>query len=112
MKPFSVNQGEGSFVQMMEGVQRRNLVVGKETMLCEFHLQQGKVLPLHQHPAEQTGYLVSGRLLFEIDGEEVEMKVGDSWTIGGDVPHKVTVLETALVIETFTPVREDFLPQK
>lgn len=111
MKPFSVNQGEGSFVQMLDGVQRRNLVVGKETMMCEFHLQLGKVLPLHHHPHEQTGYLVSGRLLFEIDGKEIEMKVGDSWTIGGDVPHKVTVLQTAVVIETFTPVRDDFLPQ-
>jgi len=111
MKSFIVNQGEGSFVQMLDGVQRRNLVVGRETMLCEFHLQQGKVLPLHHHPQEQTGYLVSGRLLFEIDGEEIEMKVGDSWSIGGDVVHKVTVLETAVVIESFTPVREDFLPQ-
>lgn len=111
MKSFSVNQGEGAFVQMLDGVQRRNLVVGKETMLCEFHLQQGKVLPLHHHPQEQTGYLVSGRLLFEIDGEEIEMKVGDSWSIGCDVVHKVTVLETAVVIEAFTPVREDFLPQ-
>ena len=110
MKSFFVNQGEGSYVQMLEGVQRRNLVVGKETMLCEFHLQQGKVLPLHQHPHEQTGYLLSGRLLFEIDGQEVEMKPGDSWSIGGNVSHMVTVLETAVVIETFTPVREDFLP--
>ena len=109
MKNFIVNQGEGNFVQMLDGVQRRNLVVGQQTMLCEFHLQQDKVLPLHQHPQEQTGYLLSGRLLFEIDGEEITMKPGDSWSINGNVSHKVTVLETAVVIESFTPVRDDFL---
>ncbi|MEN1760889.1 cupin domain-containing protein [Anoxynatronum sibiricum] len=109
MNSFSVNQGEGHFVDMIPGVKRRNLVVGKTTMLCEFHLKEGVVLPLHQHPHEQTGYLISGRALFEIDGKEIEMKPGDSWSIGGDVPHQVTVLETAQVIETFTPVREDFL---
>ena len=109
LKKFTINQGEGIRIPMLEGVERRNLVTGKETMLCEFTLQKGSVLPLHQHPHEQTGYLLSGRLLFQIDGEDIEMKPGDSWSIHGSVDHMVTVIETSVVIETFTPVREDFL---
>lgn len=109
MKNFTINQGEGTHIPMIEGVERRNLVTGNKTMLCEFTLQKGAVLPLHQHPNEQTGYLLSGRLLFQIDGEDIEMKPGDSWSIHGSVDHMVTVIETSVVIETFTPVREDFI---
>ena len=109
MKKFTINQGEGARITMLEGVERRNLVTGNETMLCEFTLHKGSVLPLHQHPHEQTGYLLSGHLLFQIDGEDIEMKPGDSWSIHGSVNHMVTVIETSVVIETFTPVREDFI---
>lgn len=108
-RDFEINQGQGTLIPMVEGVRRRNLVKGKETMLCQFHLEQDAVLPLHHHLHEQTGYLVSGKLLFEIDGELIEMNPGDAWSIQGNIPHRVTVLETALVIEAFTPVREDFL---
>ncbi|RQD71890.1 MAG: cupin domain-containing protein [Tindallia sp. MSAO_Bac2] len=109
MSGINTNHGEGQWIQMLDGVRRKNLVVGEKTMLCEFELIEGAKLPLHQHPHEQTGYLISGSLRFEINGEAVEMKPGDSWCIPGNVEHKVDVLENTKLVETFTPVREDFL---
>ena len=105
----NVNKGEGQWIKMLEGVERKNLVVGQKTMLCEFMLRKGAELPLHNHPHEQTGYMISGHLRFQIGEETYEMLPGDSWSIPGDLLHKVDVLEDTKLVETFTPIREDFL---
>jgi hypothetical protein len=42
---------------------------GERTLLVEFRLQKGAVLPKHKHGHEQTGYLVSGRMDLTIGNE-------------------------------------------
>lgn len=96
-------------VAMLEGVRRKTLVHGDKTILCRFELDKGANLPLHSHPYEQTGYLISGKMIFSIDGKKHEMKPGDSWCIKENIEHAVTVLEKVKLVELFSPVREDFL---
>src|SRR2546428_9791509 len=57
-------------VEMLPGVVRRTLTDGDKMMLCEIRMEAGAVVPLHTHPHEQTGYLVSGRCRFKL-GDEV-----------------------------------------
>ena len=102
-------QYEGGFMEPAEGVKLKTLVYGEKTSLCEFRLEKGKDVPMHSHPHEQTGFLVSGRLMFRVGDEAFEAEPGDSWCIPGDVPHSAEVLEEAVVIEAFSPVREDYL---
>ncbi len=66
---------------------------------------------MHSHPHEQTGYLLSGKMRFTIDGNVFEAEPGDSWTIKSGVVHGAEVIKDALVIEIFSPVREDYLPE-
>ena len=103
-------QSDSGYVAMMEGIERKTLVHGEKTLLAEFHLEKGKTLPRHSHPNEQTGYLIKGRLQFTIGTETFDTQAGDSWCIPADLEHHVEVLEDSLVIEVFSPVREDFLP--
>ena len=98
------------YVEMLPGVRRRTMVHGRQTLLGEFRLARNAVIPAHRHPQEQTGYLVSGRLLFTIAGREHDCRPGDSWMIPGGVEHAVRVTEDSVVIEVFSPVREDYLP--
>jgi hypothetical protein len=35
---------------------------------------------------------------------------GDSWNIAGDVEHGATAVVDSVVVEVFSPVREDYLP--
>ena len=105
-----IKNHERKAVPQLEGVKYKTLTFGEKTSLSEFSLQKGSVIPLHSHPHEQTGYVVSGRLLFTIGGERYEAEPGDSWNIGGDVEHGVDVLEDTVVIEVFSPAREDYLP--
>lgn len=98
------------FKQAMPGIKIKTLVYGKNTLLSQFRLDKDHTLPVHTHPHEQTGYLVSGRLKMNIGNDTFEVAPGDSWCVPGDTPHGAEVLEDALAIEVFSPVREDYLP--
>jgi len=93
----------------IEGTRYKTLAFGERTSLSEFSLEKGSIIPKHSHPHEQTGYVISGRMLFMIDDERFEAETGDSWNIPGDVEHDVEVLENTVVIEVFSPPREDYL---
>jgi quercetin dioxygenase-like cupin family protein len=94
----------------LEGIHYKTLTHGERTSLSEFTLAKGSVIPKHSHPHEQTGYVISGRMTFTIDDERFEAEPGDSWNIPGNVEHHVEVLEDTVVIEVFSPPREDYLP--
>lgn len=97
-------------INVLEGITRKTLVFGERALLTEFRLQEGKKLPLHKHPEEQVGYLVSGHIILQIDGESFEMHSGDSWAIPGGVEHAAEILADSVAIEVFAPIREDYLP--
>lgn len=97
--------------QALAGVRYKTLVHGERTLLGEFHLDAGAVVPVHSHPHEQTGYVVSGHMGFTIGDEHFDAVPGTSWCIPSNVPHGVTVLEDTVVVEVFSPVREDYLPE-
>ena len=103
-------RSESGYCGVLEGIERKTLVYGGETLMTEFLLKGGSVLPGHSHPQEQTGYLVKGRMRLAIGGEEFDVEVGDSWCIPGGVEHGAEVMEDSVAIEVFSPVREDYLP--
>ena len=92
------------------GIRRRTLCFGSTTLMSEFRLLEGYVLPMHSHPQEQTGYLVDGHIRLTIGDETHDVVPGDSWCITGGVEHGAEVLQDAVAVEVFSPVREDYLP--
>ena len=78
--------------------------------MTEIRLEKGAVIPPHKHPHEQTGFMISGHMDFLVDGMHFIARPGDSWNIPGDVEHGATALEESVVVEVFSPVREDYLP--
>jgi quercetin dioxygenase-like cupin family protein len=103
-------QEDTGYRKVIEGIRMKTLVYGAKTLMAEFRLSQGADLPAHQHPHEQTGYLVSGRIDLTIDGSVHAVRPGDSWCIPGGVTHSAKVHEDAVAVEVFAPVREDYLP--
>jgi quercetin dioxygenase-like cupin family protein len=95
-----------------EGIRQKTLVHGARTLMAEFRLAKGSVLPRHTHPQEQTGYLISGRILLSIGEQTHETQAGDSWCIPGGTEHGVEVLAESVVLEVFSPVREELLPSE
>ena len=101
---------ERDYLEALEGIHRKTLVHGERTLLTEFRIDRGAVIPIHHHPHEQTGYLVTGRVAFTIDGQRFEAVPGSSWCIASDVEHGAEALEDCLMVEVFSPVREEYLP--
>ena len=92
-----------------EGVTYKTPVHGEKTLLSEFKLTKGCNIPNHKHPHEQTGYMVSGHVIFLINEERFDTLPGSTWTISSNVEHGVEVLEDSIVVEVFSPVREEHL---
>jgi len=93
------------------GIRMKTLCWGERTLMTEFRLKAGSELPQHEHPHEQTGYLVSGRILLTVGDECREVAPGDSWSIPPGVRHGAEVLAESIAVEVFSPVREDYLPE-
>jgi len=99
----------GESRQLIEGIELTTLVHGDKTLMGQFKIAKGSAIPTHSHPHEQTGFMVSGKLRFIVDGEIKDVELGDSWCLPGGVEHSAEALEDAVVIEVFSPVREDYL---
>lgn len=108
---FYKKDNEGYFSRI-PGIDQKTLVYGERTLLTEFRLKQGAVVPFHSHPNEQTGYLISGYMIFIVDGKRHDTYPGDSWCIAAGVEHSAEVIEDSVAVEVFSPVREDYLPDK
>ena len=100
---------EATPVEMLPGVVRRTLCSAERMTLAEFTLEKDAVVPLHTHEHEQAGYVVRGRVLFEIGGETRELHAGDGYLAGSNVPHAVTALEPSVAIDIFSPPRTEYL---
>ncbi len=105
---YTKYEDEG-FAPLRPGISMKVVGHGEHTLSALFHLEAGRVLPLHEHLYEQTGTLLKGRLTLMIEGDTFQASPGDTWTIPPHVPHQAEVPEDCLVFEVFSPVREDYL---
>ncbi|MBE5039108.1 cupin domain-containing protein [Ructibacterium gallinarum] len=78
-------------------------------MMVEVTFDKGGIGSVHTHPHEQISYVVRGSFLFDLDGEKVTVKAGDSLYIPSGLPHGNEALEDGVLVDVFTPQREDFL---
>lgn len=104
-----VKTGSTPYRDVLAGVRLGSLVHGERTHLTEVRFVKGAVVPEHSHPHEQTGYLVSGSLRFFGPGGETVVRPGDCWCFPSGVAHGAEALEDSVVIEVFSPIREDYL---
>lgn len=96
-------------VEMLPGLIRRTIAVGGSLMTCEFTLEAGVEIPEHTHPHEQIGYIASGKVRIIVDGESNDLGPGDCYYAPSDVKHGAQVLERAVVVDTFSPPRDDYM---
>lgn len=91
------------------GVTRKVLAHSKNMMIVEVNFKQGAVGTAHTHVHEQVAYIVSGKFEFSIEQEQVTVAVGDSIYFKPNQLHGVKCLEPGTILDTFTPMRDDFI---
>ncbi|MCC8994943.1 MAG: cupin domain-containing protein [Candidatus Contendobacter sp.] len=99
------------YTELLPGIRQKTRVFGANTLMAEFLLSRGSLLPAHAHSYEQTGYLIKGQLRLRIGEQEWEVGPGDAWCIPLNVEHGAQTLEDSIAVEVFSPVREDYLPK-
>lgn len=67
--------------------------------------------PMHFHSHEQISYVAAGEILFLSGGDPPrKLRAGDLFAVASGVPHSIQLLSpTARLVDTFNPIREDFL---
>ncbi len=91
------------------GVKRKITACHDNLMCVEVHFEKGAVGAMHSHPHEQITYIISGEFEFNIGGDKKILKAGDSTFKQPDIEHGAVCLKAGVLLDIFTPCREDFL---
>ncbi|MCE0494764.1 cupin domain-containing protein [Vibrio salinus] len=92
-----------------EGVSRKVLAYSDNIMSVEVHFEKGAIGAMHSHPHEQLTYVLSGAFEFTIGGETKVVRTGDTLYKEPNIEHGCVCLEAGVLIDTFTPMRKDFV---
>ena len=95
--------------QIDVGVQRKIIAYEASLMIVKVKFEKGGIGPLHQHPHVQITHIQSGKFEVSIDGKKQILKGGDAFLATSNLVHGVLCLEPGISIDTFSPMREDFL---
>ena len=87
----------------------RRFITGDSVTIGRFELKQGGVVPSHAHVNEQISMVMSGVILFRVGGRETVVKAGEIIQIPANVPHEIEVIEDAVAIDVFSPIRQDWI---
>ena len=81
---------------------------GEKHTMGLVELKKGSIVPLHFHIHEQITFILEGQLNMNIGGNEYSLTSGDYHIIHSNVPHSAIAITDCKVIDTFSPVREDY----
>jgi len=115
LKPRSqdfVLSGESPEELVDKGMRRQLLGYGDTIMMARVSFDKDAVGVRHNHPHAQVTYVVSGVFDVFIDGVERQMKAGDSFYIHPNNEHGAVCREPGVLIDVFSPAREDFLSEE
>jgi quercetin dioxygenase-like cupin family protein len=102
--------GEGSWVDLGGGNRRRVMLHTDELMMVEFAFEAGGVGALHSHPHVQASYVAEGRFEVTVGDATTVLSAGDGFIVPSGVTHGVKALTAGRLVDSFTPIRADFLP--
>jgi quercetin dioxygenase-like cupin family protein len=91
------------------GLKRRVLAYNEKLFLAEHEMVKGWVGTVHSHAHEQIVYVVHGHLKIMCQGRTVDIRTGDTFVVRGGVEHGASATEDSLVVDVFTPCREDYI---
>jgi quercetin dioxygenase-like cupin family protein len=82
---------------------------GPESMVTKMLYKKENRVPLHKHPNEQSGYVISGKYRIIFGDNDQVIGLGDSYSIPRDTEHRIEIIEPGEVVDVFSPPRKDYL---
>ncbi|MCF2444519.1 cupin domain-containing protein [Dyadobacter sp. CY345] len=91
------------------GLRRKVLSYDDNLMMVKVAFEKGGIGALHSHFHTQMSYIDSGVFEIVIGDQTQILRKGDGYYIPPDVIHGATCIEEGVLIDIFTPLREDFI---
>ena len=91
------------------GVRRKIMAYDDKLMVVKVEFKKGGIGSLHQHHHSQITHVESGIFEVEIGDEKKILASGDAFYIPPNVMHGAVCLEDGVLIDVFSPMREDFI---
>jgi quercetin dioxygenase-like cupin family protein len=92
-----------------EGLKRQIMGYDDKIMLVKVDFKVDAVGQLHEHHHSQVTYVESGEFEMTIGNDVRTIKGGDSYYIPPHVMHGCVCKKEGVLIDVFSPAREDFL---
>ncbi len=107
-KPFFLGTEEPVYAPA-EGITRQFVGYDNSIMMVKVMFEKGAIGTSHAHVHAQTTYVVSGKFEMTIGNETKILQAGDGFYTEPNIMHGCICLEAGILIDVFSPVREDFL---
>ncbi|WP_316788545.1 cupin domain-containing protein [Pedobacter frigoris] len=102
-------ENEIQWEDLGNGIKRQVFGYDDRIMLVKAKFETGAVGELHQHHHTQVTYVDSGSFEMTIGNEKRIINKGDGYYVPPNVIHGCVCLKAGILIDSFTPHREDFL---
>ncbi len=90
------------------GLHRQVLAHTPAMMLVRHEMRKGWQGAAHSHPHEQLVYVIRGRIHVTVNGRTFDASAGDNFIVASNTEHQASALEASVVLDVFTPAREDY----
>jgi len=104
-----INNADIAWQEMSKGVRRKIMAYDDKLMVVKVQFEKGGVGAVHQHHHSQITHIESGIFEVEIAGEKKILRTGDAFYIPSNVLHGAVCREAGVLIDVFSPMREDFI---
>ena len=94
-----------------DGIVRQLCGYDDAILMAKVEFEAGAVGVVHSHPHSQASYVLSGEFDVFIDGVETRVGPGDSFYIGPNLDHGAVCRKAGVLLDVFSPVREDFMKE-
>lgn len=104
-----IENNDVQWEEVGEGVRRKILAYDDKLMVVRVEFKKGSIGNIHQHYHSQITNVESGRFEVQINGDKQILKGGDAFYIPPHIDHGCVCLEDGVLIDVFSPMREDFV---
>lgn len=108
MKNF-IKNSDVKVDKLQEGLSRQIMGYDSDLMVVRVYFDTGTVAPTHKHFHQQVTYVEKGKFEVRIEDNAQVLEAGDAFIIPPNKMHGATCLEEGILIDTFSPKRDDFL---
>lgn len=104
-----IKEDDISWQVLDDKVKRKIMSYESSLMMVKVAFKAGGVGAIHQHVHVQITHVESGVFEVQIDGIKQILKAGDAFHIPSNVLHGAVCIEEGVLIDVFSPMREDFI---